>query len=85
TNSFKYAFAEKEQGEIMIAFHNVGEKELCLEVRDNGVGLETPAEEAPPTLGLSLIESLVGQLDGRYTFGNDNGTSCRILFPNPTG
>ncbi|MDH5298962.1 MAG: HAMP domain-containing protein, partial [Desulfobulbaceae bacterium] len=49
TNSFKYAFAEKEQGEIMIAFHNVGEKELCLEVRDNGVGLETLANDAPPT------------------------------------
>jgi two-component sensor histidine kinase len=51
-------------------------------IADNGVGL--PSEEElskKETLGLSLVETLVGQLHGSMEINRKEGTEFQISFP----
>jgi two-component sensor histidine kinase len=80
TNAFKHAFGEQKNAEIQISIRRQ-DKELLLDVSDNGKGM--PAEIQPEkaeTLGLILIQSLVDQLGGKYTFKNNNGTQFSLIF-----
>jgi len=83
TNSFKYAFPDTKAGEISVRF--IREKNIYrLIVRDNGIGL--PADynwQAPKSLGLNLVRTLAGQLDGEVRFENDNGLKTSLVFNAP--
>lgn len=66
TNSLKYAFTganKNPQIDISLVMEN--ENVFVLDVADNGQGFEGSTQlEDPETLGLSLVQSLVEQLDG---------------------
>ena len=82
TNSFKHAFRDRPKGHIELAIHQVGDKEYDLRYRDDGVGMpmDRTGDEGD-TLGVSLIESLVEQLNGFMTVeGGDGGTAYHIRF-----
>lgn len=85
SNSLKYAFNDKNDAAIDI---NIGYGEeqglFTLSIRDNGKGF--PAEidfRNTATLGLQLVNTLVGQIDGNIEMEQDNGTIFRISFTNP--
>jgi two-component sensor histidine kinase/HAMP domain-containing protein len=84
TNSFKHAFKGREEGSIKLSLHRVTNGEFDLIYQDNGVGI--PASKLASngdTLGVSLIESLVEQLNGRMTVDGDlkgKGTEYHIRF-----
>ncbi len=84
TNSFKHAFKGREEGLINLSLHRASNKEFDLIYTDNGVGI--PADKLAAngdTLGVSLIESLVEQLNGRMTVDGDRdgkGTQYHIRF-----
>ncbi len=82
TNSFKHAFTGREKGQIKLAITDAKEGAYDLVYTDDGVGM--PLAKMQPdgaTLGVSLIESLVEQLNGRMTVeGSDKGTYYHIRF-----
>ncbi len=85
SNCFKYAFAGGETGEIIISFQPVGENELELIVRDNGVGLPEAIDPAnPQSLGLELVDTFVEQLGGVIEILRKGGTEVRIRFAHET-
>jgi two-component sensor histidine kinase len=90
SNSFKYAFSGKDKGEIKIELHREENGEckkegqstnLTLMVSDNGVGIPENLDiEDLDSLGLQLVTSLVGQLDGKLELKRNNGTEFTVRF-----
>ncbi|MFA4876239.1 MAG: response regulator [Methanoregula sp.] len=81
SNAMKYAFDKKSGGEISIAFHCSGPG-CIMEVSDTGCGLPASVNlDAPATLGLSLVTSLVRQMEGTIDLSRENGTRFTIMFP----
>lgn len=82
TNSFKHAFTGRNEGHIVLSLHRVEDGAFDLVYSDDGVGM--PAEKMQSdggTLGVSLIESLTEQLNGRMTVdGSARGTHYHIRF-----
>lgn len=81
TNSLKYAFVGREEGEIHIHVKYEGERDYELIFKDNGVGVpEAKINQTEDTLGFKLIHSLTKQLGGviKYTFGEFSMYSIRF-------
>jgi two-component sensor histidine kinase len=78
TNSCKYAFTNKEQGNISI---NITQQnsQYTLQVIDDGSGLPQDFEQRN-SLGVRLIKNLARQLGGDVSFTNNNGTTVLINF-----
>lgn len=86
TNSFKHAFTDRKTGRIKLAITAVQDGAYDLIYTDDGVGIPLSKMQADGgTLGVSLIESLVEQLNGRMTVqGGPLGTNYHIRFrPQP--
>jgi len=80
TNSMKYAFPEGKEGEINIEFHK-HEDEFILTVSDNGVGFPEDLDyKNTDSLGLQLVNNLVGQIDGEIMLDRSQGTKFKIIF-----
>ena len=48
---------------------------------DNGLGFPNEVlDDLSQTLGLELIQILADQIDGEFTYFNDNGAVCEISF-----
>lgn len=82
TNSFKHAFAGREEGHIHLSIHQADKKVYDLQYSDDGIGMPLEKmQDDGTTLGVSLIESLVDQLNGRMTVeGDERGTRYHIRF-----
>lgn len=94
SNSFKYAFPGRKDGEIHIKLLSEETKEekndnllagkntrYSLIVSDNGIGVPENIDfKNPETLGLQLVTVLVNQLDGEVELKRDNGTEYIIGF-----
>jgi two-component sensor histidine kinase len=83
TNAFKYAFPEGRKGEIQIKVYLTNDKEVVLEVSDNGVGL-TPDLDLlnPSSLGLRLVDGLLKhQLEGSMDVVISCGTTFSLRWP----
>jgi two-component sensor histidine kinase len=90
SNSFKYAFPNKDNGEIRVTLcrneSGISDVEnsntvYVLSVSDNGVGIPTGLDiENLDSLGLQLVTTLVDQLDGELGLRRDNGTEFIIRF-----
>ncbi len=82
TNAYKHAFEDVHEGMIEIYFEERDEF-LRLEVRDNGKGVdENILETNNSSLGITLIQSLVIQLDADFNIRNENGAVFVINIPN---
>lgn len=82
SNSFKYAFSEKSQGQINISARRVYNMDVELIVSDNGAGFPEDADwRGLDSLGLSLVIGLVeNQLGGRLELIREQGTMFRMVF-----
>ena len=90
SNSLKYAFVDRDKGEIQIKLHREGTGECksedrsaayVLTISDNGIGIsENVNIKNLDSLGLQLVTSLVEQLDGELELKRDNGTAFIIRF-----
>ncbi len=80
SNSLKYAFPDGREGEINIGFHSDDGK-FNLVVGDNGVGFPEELDfRNTQSLGLQLVNTLTGQLDGEIYLDKNGGTEFRITF-----
>jgi len=80
TNSIKYAFPSKQEGQITVGLEEKDET-IYLRIEDNGIGLPKDFDMMKTdTLGLQLVSTLVEQLDGEITVRNHQGTKYLITF-----
>ncbi len=80
SNALKYAYPNVENGEIIIRIKEE-EGKIYLSVEDFGPGLDEEFKiEDTASLGLSLVHSLVDQLDGELILKTDSGTNFLIIF-----
>jgi two-component sensor histidine kinase len=77
-NSLKYAFLERDSGEIRISLEK---KEECFIMiyRDNGIGVEPNSSHTKGT-GMAIISSLAKQLKGEAKILQGQGTRVEIGF-----
>nr|WP_319374755.1 PAS domain S-box protein [uncultured Methanobacterium sp.] len=82
SNSLKYAFSDKDEGEIHISLKKTDDSGIYhLIVRDNGNGFPSNLDiNNTNSLGLKLVNTLVNQLDGEMEMGQDNGTCFDIII-----
>lgn len=82
TNSLKYAFPNKKQGNVFISLHEK-ENKLILEVRDDGIGIgNAMSSEQSTSFGMKMIKSLARQLKAEWNVINENGTKYRFDIVN---
>lgn len=81
SNSLKYAFPSGRKGEIVIRLTEE-RRGYSLTIGDNGIGFPPGAErQKGGTLGLHLVDSLVGQLGGALTVDSTGGVRFSIALP----
>jgi len=80
SNSFKYAFKNKQNGKVIITILNEG-NETDITIEDNGDGLgHTPKKEK--SLGMKLIKLMCLQLKATHTLTQINGVKHHLKFNN---
>ncbi len=80
TNAMKYAFIEKDSGQIRIS-SNIKDDTIKLIVQDNGVGIsESINGNKTDTFGVQLLNMLSSQIDGKLSIEDNDGTKCTIQF-----
>ncbi len=81
SNSLEHAFPEKEEGQIRVSLRSIGELDLELVVKDNGVGMPEDVDlQGGKSMGLELVRILTTQLGGKIEIVTDKGTQVRIRF-----
>lgn len=81
SNSFKYAFTNGTKGRIDIEVKNLGDQKFSVHYRDNGKGMESNLTlESPNSLGLTLIKTLLTQLEADYQLDTKNKFELSFTF-----
>ncbi len=78
TNSFKHAQVPGQKLKIGIHLHDHNDQ-IVLQVKDNGPGF-TFDKISKDSLGMELIQSLAGQLNGKWNISNNNGHVFELSF-----
>lgn len=82
SNSIKYAFTGRQDGEITISLHPCGDDGFILTVADNGVGFHDIVNfKDSETLGLQIVNTLTKQIGGEIEMDVCKGTEFKIVFP----
>lgn len=82
TNSLKYAFPNKQKGQISITLTSEENGLLKLNIADNGQATqEEPSSKKDNGFGTLLIQLLTTQLGGQLETSTTTGTSTVIQFP----
>lgn len=81
TNSIKHAFGQLAITPVINVSMTVENNQTRLEISDNGKGFDYENRKQNSTsLGLTLIESLVEQVDGRVVYKNHGGSVYTLVF-----
>jgi PAS domain S-box-containing protein len=82
SNSLKYAFKGRTEGEIEIGFVIVRKTVAVLSIRDNGIGFPRDLDfRTTQTLGMQLVNTLTAQINGTIGLVRDRGTTFSITMP----
>lgn len=81
SNSFKYAFSNREKGTISLSLKNTEGRNYLLSVEDDGTGFSKKVNLNTESFGLQLINILAEQLNGTIQFSTGKtGTRYDIAF-----
>lgn len=82
TNAMKYAFGPGDSGEIKVKFNfDENNKSYKLQVKDNGQGFAEELDiKNSKSLGMTLVDALLTQLEAEYSLDRSNGTCWEIIF-----
>lgn len=88
TNAVRHAYAGVDKKELLIGIKRCASNnaaEICIIVKDNGVGLPKEIDLGTArSLGMILVSALVEQIDGRIEIDRTRGTTFKIVFPQRT-
>jgi PAS domain S-box-containing protein len=80
SNSIEHAFTGREKGKIWVRFQNKG-KQIHVTVKDDGIGMPDDIfEKEQPSMGITIIKTLIDQLDATKEFKNNDGTELSFTF-----
>lgn len=80
TNCFKHAFPNAETGTIKIELWKV-KNTIHMKVADNGIGFNAKKTlQSSQTLGLTLVDKLINQINADLEINLNKGTSFQIKF-----
>ena len=80
-NALKYAFPEGRSGAVKIRLHSLGQDTYRIVISDNGIGFPKDLDfKNTESLGMQLVNLLVGQLDGTINLIRKGGTTFNIVF-----
>jgi PAS domain S-box-containing protein len=81
SNSLKHAFPHNRQGAIHVALRRVGDGRLCLEVKDNGVGIPAGLDVLKSkSLGMQLVCDLAAQFKAALEVSGQDGALFKLTF-----
>lgn len=84
-NSLKHAFPEGRRGEVDISLRSTGPGRFVMRVADNGVGFPEGLDfRKARTMGLEIINTLVGQVEGTIELDRRGGTAFTVEFREQT-
>jgi len=84
SNSLKHAFPAGRTGEIRVGLSLTAGGTYLLTVADDGVGFPSDADfRKTSSLGLQLVNVLVGQIHGTIEMASEAGSRFVIAFPGP--
>ena len=82
TNSFKYAFKNRESGAVTVSLKEVG-NHIELVVKDNGIGLKEDVDpKSSEKFGFKLIASLAEKLGATPQISGNEGVSVKLTITN---
>jgi two-component sensor histidine kinase/Tfp pilus assembly protein PilF len=79
SNSFKYAFSQTNNPQLMIAISKT-KTNFLLKVSDNGPGFEMNAE-SQKSMGLNIIETLGRQLNAKVNWATNGSVEFSLILP----
>jgi PAS domain S-box-containing protein len=80
TNALKYAYPGDKRGKITVGVWE-DEGKVFIRVKDDGVGLPEGFKiDDSESLGLSLVDTLIDQIDGELILKTQSGTEFLIIF-----
>ena len=77
SNSLKYAFKDRNDGEIWVVLKREG-KDLLLKVKDNGGGFKEGYEHQDASFGFKIIKAFAQKLKAKLDVYNDNGACVEM-------
>ncbi|MCB8945726.1 MAG: PAS domain S-box protein [Ardenticatenaceae bacterium] len=82
SNAYKHAFGDGRSGQITIKLASHENQTATLIIQDNGIGLPPTLDiQNSPSLGLTIVNTLVSQLGGQLNHSQQNGTCFELSFP----
>ena len=80
-NSMKHGFPDRKEGTIAVRLEEVDDA-IQLEVSDDGVGFRECFDiTAPPSIGIEIVNALVGQLNGTIQLARSPTTTWTVTIP----
>lgn len=81
SNCYQHAFPKRSHGGIAVSLRFLGDENLELVVKDDGVGIPEDMDfDESTSLGYHLIRIFVKQLNGEIEISRQTGTKVRIKF-----
>ena len=81
SNAYKHAFVDGRSGQIHIGLQKMKNNQIFLSVQDNGIGFPADIDfRRSPSLGLTIIMTLVDQLGEQVALDRGQGTRFEISF-----
>lgn len=82
SNTYKYAFSGKKNGNIRIVFARKSDKLIEILFHDNGIGLPDDVISGESSgFGMNLVKLLIKQINGNLQVARNDGTEYIISFP----
>ncbi|MFO0356856.1 MAG: sensor histidine kinase [Sphingobacteriaceae bacterium] len=81
TNSLKHGFKNSNNTPEIAVKLRSSNGWIYIDIKDNGTGFPEKIEKNQNSLGISLMESLTEQIDGKIELTSDSGALVKLSFP----
>lgn len=80
SNAIEHAFPQQEKGTIWVKLKEQGDQ-LRVTIKDDGIGIpDSVFNKKQASMGMTIIQTLIRQLNAEKEFKNENGTELTLTF-----